>query len=165
VDDLRQPLRVLDLRGPLGKTTEDLAVIQLLERLTADLVGIHLTDEQDHRRGVLLRGVHGDARVGRTRPPRDEADPGLSGQLAIGLRHVRCAAFLTADVQAQRVLDVVHRVDRGEIALPGDGEDRVDAVQQQLVDQYLTSRPRARAGRDATWGASGGGNGAGCGHR
>ena len=73
----------------------------------------------------------------------DEADAGLAGELAVGLRHVGRAAFLAADDVADRVALGVKRVERREIALAGHAEDRVGAVDAQLVDQDL----RAAAAR------------------
>ena len=72
-------------------------------------------------RGAGAAGHHGDA--------------GLAGELAVGLGHVRGAAFLAAD----HGLDVgsVQPVEHGEVAFAGDREYTVDAVQGQGIDDRL----------------------------
>ena len=69
----------------------------------------------------------------------DEADARLAGQLAIGFRHIGRAAFLPADDQVNRVAGIMKGVKRSEIALAGDAEDPVGAVDAQRIHQNLAS--------------------------
>ena len=81
--------------------------------------------------------MQADAGVGGTRPAGDEGDAGLAGQLAVGLRHVGGAAFLTADDVSDRVALRIERIEGSEIAFARHAEDRVGAVDAQLIDQDL----------------------------
>jgi hypothetical protein len=89
--------RILDLRGPLGERPEHLPVVDLLKRFAVEERAIDLADEEHHRRRVLHRRVHADARVSGARPAGHEADARPARQPAIGLCHVRRGAFMLAD--------------------------------------------------------------------
>ena len=65
---------------------------------------------------------------------RDEADARPAGELAVGVGHEGGAAFLAVDDQADAAR-VVQRVEHREVALAGNAERVVDAVDQQLVDE------------------------------
>ena len=52
----------VDLRDPLRHLAVHAAVVDLLERLALDEVVADLADEENHRRRILVRGVHADAR-------------------------------------------------------------------------------------------------------
>ena len=68
---------------------------------------------------------------------RDDARP--SGKLAVRFSHVRRAAFLTADDQAQAIADIVQRVEHRKIALAGHAERELDSLQQQVVNEYAAT--------------------------
>ena len=70
-DELRHPLRPVDLDDRLAHFAVEAAVVDLLEGLAILLVARHLADEDDHRRGVLAGRVHADRRVARPRAARD----------------------------------------------------------------------------------------------
>ncbi len=135
----------IDLADPLRHRPEHLAVVDLLERLATELSPPDLADQQDHRRRVLERGVDAARRVRRARPARDEADPRAAGQLAVRVGHVRGADLVAADDEADR--RVVERVEHREVALAGDAEDEIDAVQLELVDEDLAARARHPSSR------------------
>ena len=96
-DDFRNARRIVDLGRPFGHGAEHRAVVEFLKRLALAHVARDLADEQDHRRGILLRDMDAGRRIGGARPARDEADAGPAGRLADGFRHHRGAAFLAAD--------------------------------------------------------------------
>jgi len=141
--ELGDPVGAVDLGHPLGHLAEHAAVVDLLECLALVEVITNLTDEQDHRCGVLKRRMHRDARIGRARAARDKANAGLAGQLAVGLRHVSGAAFLPADDRCDCVLMVVERVDARQIALARHQEHALRALDAQLFDQNLAAIPFA----------------------
>ena len=66
-DELGDPGGVVHRRHPLRHLAEHARVVELLERLAAEVAPRHLADEQDQRRRVLVRGVHADRGVGRAR--------------------------------------------------------------------------------------------------
>ena len=134
---LRHPVGAVDRGDPLRHLPEHPAVVDLLERLALREVGPDLADEEDHRRRVLERGVDADRRIGRAGAARDEADPGLAGELLVALRHVRGAAVLARDDEPDRVARVVERVEHREITLAGNAERGVDAVDLEAVDENL----------------------------
>ncbi|MNS89560.1 hypothetical protein D3C72_1235770 [compost metagenome] len=135
LDHLDGAFRALDLGGPLGQAAEDLAVVDLLEGAAAPVGQGDLADEQDHRRGVLMRRMHADGGMGRARSARDHADARLAGQLAIGLGHVGGARLVAADDDLDPVAHVGQGVEHGQIALARHTEDLVHPVHHQGVDQ------------------------------
>ncbi len=146
-DIFRDAGGVVDLRHPFRHRTEHAAEIDLLERLALHLVARDLADEQDHRRGILERGVDADRGVGGTRAARHEADAGPARHLAVGLRHVGGAAFLPADDEPDLVAGVVQGIERGQIAFPGHAESGIDAVDLERVDQDLTAGAQVAGSR------------------
>ncbi|MNL15555.1 hypothetical protein D3C87_1365460 [compost metagenome] len=138
-DEFRDAVGAVDLRHPLGHLPEHPAVVDFLERLALHEIVAHLADKQDHRRGVLERGVHADAGVGGAGAARDKADAGLAGQLAIGLGHIGGAAFLAADDRLDRIGVLVERVDAGQIAFAGNHEYAARAMDAQLLHQDLAA--------------------------
>ncbi len=146
-DQLGYAPRILDLDDPFGHLAEHAAVVDLLEGLAVGGLARHLADQQDHRRRILEAGMQSDAGIGGARPAGHKTDAGLAGQLAVGLRHVGRAAFLAADDVADRVALGVERVERGEVALARNAEDRVGAVNAQLVDQDLRATAARMRGR------------------
>ncbi len=98
--------RITNFRRPFGQRREHGAEVHFLKRLAVQHGLIGLSDKQDHRRGILKRGVHTDRGVGGARPARHKTDTGLARQLAKGFGHVGGPAFLTAGDQ----LDLITRV-------------------------------------------------------
>ena len=134
---LRNPIGAIDLRGPLGERREHLSIVDFLEGFAIEKIAADLADEQHHRRRILKCGVDTDAGVGRARPARDHADTGTAGQLAVGVGHVRRAAFLAADDESDLVATLVEAVEDGEKALAGDAETEIDALGDQVVDKNV----------------------------
>src|SRR5215213_10311976 len=77
-----------------------------------------------------------DARAGvrRAGATSDESNSGATRQLAVGIGHIGDAAFLSADEEVN-VRGVVQRVEHGEEAFAGNGEDAVAALDLELVDE------------------------------
>ena len=119
---------------------EHLAVVEFLEGLAVALVAGHLADEQDHRRGVLERGVQADAGVGGARAARDEADARPAAELALRLGHERRAAFLAAGDEADALAVLVKAVEHRQVALARHAEDGVDALLDQRFDQRVAGK-------------------------
>src|SRR5208282_6364935 len=107
----------------------------LLEGSAADHRPLDLTDEQDHRSGIVLGDVDAVRGVGRARTAGDEAYAGPAGQATFGQRHHRGPRLLTADGDLDR--RVVHGVERGKIRLARNAVDPLDALGRELVDENL----------------------------
>ena len=135
---------VVHLGRPLRDGAEDRRVVELLEGIAAGVATRHLADEEDQRRRVLVGGVHADGRVRRARAARDEADPRPARELAVGLGHVRCGSLVAARDQPDR--RVVERVEHRQVALAGDAEGQLDAVQLELVDERLAAASHRSTG-------------------
>ncbi|MNN20508.1 hypothetical protein D3C81_1337920 [compost metagenome] len=135
LDHLDGALGAFDLGRPLGKAAKDLAVVDLLEGAAAPVGQGDLADEQDHRRGVLMRRMHADRGVGRPRSARNHADARLAGQLAIGLGHVGGAGLVAADDDLDPVAHIGQGVEHGQIAFARHTEDLVHPVHHEGVDQ------------------------------
>ena len=132
---LRDAIGRFDFGDPLRQRRKHLAELHLLKRFAAAHVALHLADEENHRRRVVIRGMHADAGVRGPRPSRDEADAGTAGQLAIGLCHVgRCALVLGHDQLDLR--RVVQRVEHLEVTLSGDTEQAIHAVDAERIDKH-----------------------------
>ena len=138
--ELRERGGVLDLDDPLRRLAEQARVVELLERLAAAVSPRHLPDEQDEGRRVLEGGEDADRGLRGARSARHEADAGSARELAVGLGHVRGTRFVAGDDEPDRC--VAQRVENREIALAGNAERGVDAVDDELVDED------ARAGAD-----------------
>lgn len=130
-------LGAVDLRDPFGHLAVHAAVIDFLEGLAVDEVVADLADEQDHRRRVLVGGVHADRGVGRARTTGDEADARLARHLAVGVGHEGGAALLAVDDEAD--VGVVQRVEHVQVAFAGYAESGVGAVDLQGIDQDLAA--------------------------
>src|ERR1700712_4237557 len=109
----------MNFADPFRKTqragAEHLPIVDLLKRLTIALIARDLANEQDHRRAVLKRGVHADARIGGARPASDEADAGSSAELALRLGHEGSAALLPARDETDAISMLVEAVERREV--------------------------------------------------
>ena len=130
--------RIVDPRRPFGDRREEGREVDFLEALAVAVAAGDIADEQDHRRRILEGDVDAGAGVGRAGAAGDEGDPGPPGHLAVGVGHVGDAAFLPADdgVDLRRV---VQRVEHGEEAFAGDGEDAVAALGDQAIDQQAAA--------------------------
>ena len=142
---LGNPGRAVDLPRGLRDPAEHLRVVELLPGLAAAKRARHLPDEEDHRRRVLLRRVHADRRLRRAWPARDEADARPAGELPVRLGRVGRALLVAAGDQADR--RVVERVEHGQVALAGEAEREVDAVQLELVDEDPAAGPHSGTSR------------------
>ena len=131
---------IVDLRHPFGELAEHAAIVDLLEGLALQRVARDLADEEDERRRILHRHMEAGAGVAGAGAARHHAKAGLPRELAIGVRHHRRAAFLAAGDEADRV-GVVERVEHGEVALAGNAEHGIGAVDLELIDENL--RPAA----------------------
>ncbi len=111
-------------------------IVDFLERFLAHVLFRHLTDQQNHRRRVLLRGMHADRGVGGARAPRDHHHAGAPGQAGVGAGHECGAAFVAAGhhVDAGKVMQ---RVQNAQIAFAGHHKHAVDRVGGQHPDQRV----------------------------
>ncbi len=139
-DELGNTVGVVDLRDPLGKLAIHAPVVDLLKGFAFQHVAGHLADEEDHRRGVLKGNMHAGAGAGRAGASRDEADPGLARQLAIGLGHHGRTPLLAAGDEAELGM-IDEGVQCGEEALARHAEGQPRAVALQLLDQDLAAGP------------------------
>ncbi len=135
----RDAARIIDLSYPFRQGAEHLLVVNFLKRFAVEVVTRHLADEGDERRRILACRMDADARVRRARPPADEADPGPSRQLAVGVRHIGGAPLLAADDKADVVGGIVKRVENRQIALARHTEDEVGSMYAELVHQDLAA--------------------------
>ncbi len=146
---LRDPRGAVELPRGLRDATEHPRVIELLPRFPATERAWHLPDEEQHRRGVLLRSVYTDRRLGRARPARDEADAGSARELPVRLGRIRRALLMSAGDEPDR--RVVERVEHGEIALAREAERELGTVQLELVDEDPAAGPhRSRGSSEST---------------
>ena len=71
--------------------------------------------------------------------------PGPPGQLPVRLGRVRGALLVAAGDEPDR--RVVQRVEHGQVALAGEAEREVDAVQLELVDEDPAAAPHSGTSR------------------
>ena len=134
MDELRDAGGLVDLGHPLDHAAEHLPVVDLLEGVALAAAAVDLPHKQHHRHAVLLGDVDAGTGVGGPGAAGDHGDAGPSGELAPGCRHHRGAALLTTDDEAD-LGRVVQRVQDLEIALARHAEDRINALQAELVDE------------------------------
>src|SRR6266850_201588 len=143
---LRDALDAVDLRHPLGHLAVHAPVVDFLERLAlGELVG-DLADEHHHRRGILKSRMHADRAVSGPRPSRHEQHARLAGQLAVGLGHVRSAAFLAADDEGDLVAHVVQAVEHRQVALARHAESELYTLCRQRVGEDPAAVARLQIG-------------------
>ena len=110
----------------LGLGAEPRLGVELLEGLAVAVGDRDEADEEDQRSGVLPGGVDAHEGVGRAGSARDHGHARLAGGLAVGLCHVRRAAFLAGDDGLHR--GVVESVEDRQEAFAGHKECAADAV-------------------------------------
>src|SRR5439155_639537 len=131
--DLRKLFGPLDLDRQLRQRAEGCAVVELLERLSSAVLERYLTDEEDQGGRVLKRRVDAGGSMRRSRRPRHETDARPSGQLAVGLGHVRRPGLVPGDDQTDG--RVPQSIEDGDVTLARNAKRGVDAVNDQLVDE------------------------------
>ena len=139
-------LGLADDGGPLHEGAEQPLDLDFLKGLAVLVPARGHADEGNHGRRVLLGDVQPAHGVGGAGPARDEADAGLAGDLAPGLRHHRGAALLPADDGLDAVA-VVQAVERGKKAFARHGKSGAGALRLELVDQDLAAVPHAMSPR------------------
>ena len=127
--------RAIDLRDPFGERAVHAPVIHFLEGLALDEVVADLADEDDHRRRILVRGVHADRSIGGARTARHEQHARLAGELGPGIRHVGRAAFLAADGELELVLQVMQSIQHRQETLAGHAERHAHPVTRERVGE------------------------------
>src|SRR5215831_6653766 len=137
-DDFRDTQWIVDFGGPLRHRAEHRAIVELLKRFAFAHLATHLTDEDDHRGGILARDVDTGRGVGGSRTTRDETNPGLSRHLADRLGHDGGRAFVATHGQLD--IAAVEGVERGKIAFAWHAEGVPHALNRQLVDQNFSAR-------------------------
>jgi hypothetical protein len=70
----------------------------------------------------------------------DKGNAGLAGQLAIRLGGVRRAILMAARDNPDTIPNIIQSVQGGEITLPRHAENRIDPMQNQGINQNLTTR-------------------------
>ena len=143
LDDFGNLRGGLDLRRQLRGRGEEGAIVHFLERASPHHRPIDLADEQDQRRGIMLRDVNPMRRVGRAGAPRHEADARPPGQAPLGQRHHRRARFLPAHRHVDR--GIVHGVEGGEVGFAGNAVNALDPLDDELIDENLSARPQSFA--------------------
>ena len=81
--------------------------------------------------------MHADRGLRRAWPARDHANARAAGQLAVRLGHVRRAGLVAADDKPDR--RVVEAVEQPDVALAGNAERDLRAVDDQLVGEQLAA--------------------------
>ena len=72
----------------------------------------------------------------------DHADPGLAGELAVGLGHIGSPGFVPCVDKGELILHVMQRIEHLKVAFAGDAIGGVGAVDQQLIHKDLSAGPR-----------------------
>jgi hypothetical protein len=85
--------------------------------------------------------MHADRAVRGARTAGYEKHARLAGQLAVRLGHVRSAAFLAADDEAQLLAQLVEAVEHRKVALARHAKSELDALRTQRVGENLSALP------------------------
>ncbi len=91
-----------DDADPIGDIAEHGFKIDLLESAATFVGALDQSDEEHHRRGVVVRYIDPARRIRGARRPRDEGNTRHARQLAGGLCHHRGAALVATDDGADR---------------------------------------------------------------
>ena len=121
----------------LGRRAGDPDGVALLEGVTADGVGRHLSRDRHHRDRVHV-GVHQRSdEVRRRRSRRHHRHPRPAGDVGVALGHVSRALLVTHENVPDRRLE--QRVVRGQDAAPGQPEDDFHRLLLEALDERLRS--------------------------
>ena len=118
VDAARKLGDVLDHDVPLGAGPRDAADVGLLEGVAADTGRRDLAAEDDHRRAVEERVLHGGHDVGRAGTGRHEDDARLAGCAGVAFGHVAGALLVPGEDEVE-VRGVVDGIKDGENGAAG----------------------------------------------
>ena len=121
----------------LCRRTEHRFEVDLLERLVPLARPRRQPHQQQHRRRIVVGDEHARGSVGRSRPTRHEGDAWRARELARGFRHHCRRSLVPADDGADGPI-VEQRIERGEKALAGHGEEHPAALCRKPVDQDLS---------------------------
>ena len=132
-DDLRDDVRVRQLRVPLGDRTHHALDVDVLVRLLVHPLEVALTGERDHRRAVEVGVRHRRDEVHRARPERAEADARAAGQPPPDVGHVGRALLVAHRHELDR--RVRERFVQVERLLPGDPENVLHALGLEALDE------------------------------
>jgi hypothetical protein len=102
-----------------------------LKSLSLHKVAADLTNKQDHGRGILIGRMNTDRGIGRPGSSGYKANTWLPSQLAMGLRHVGCATFVTTDHQIDLSLSVVQGIQDRQVTLTWYAVDSLHTLRQQ----------------------------------
>ena len=126
---------VVERHDLLGGAAEPGVDVEFLERLPAAVRDRDEAHEQDHRRGVLVRGVDGDEGVGRTRTPGHHGHARKLREPAFGEGHESGAALVAGHHGFNG--GSVQAVQHIQEALPGDTVDALDTGAFQLGNNQV----------------------------
>ena len=136
--------RIARLGCPLGETAQCRDLVDLLERVPAQQVPLHLPDRHEHRSRIRAGRVDADRQVCGADRPRPEADRGSAGQLAMRFGHeCGCSLVPRGDDADPGGLE---GVEEPEERLTGDRERVANARGPEGVGDEAADR--ARAGLD-----------------
>ena len=119
--------RIGRLEHPFRDGAVHAPVVDFLECLAPQIGARHLAHDQDHRNRILLRGVHGDGRVGRARAAAHQRDAGPAAEPGVGHGHEPCARLMAAGHRVDAG-EVAQRIQNAEIAFARNQKHPVDAV-------------------------------------
>ena len=128
------------LGRPLGEAADGRHLVDLLERLVAEVVALDLADDGEHRGGILAGRVDADGQVAGADGARGQARRGATGQLPVGLGHERGRALVARGDDPDA--GVAERVEQPEERLAGDGEGVADPGRAQGVGDQPADGPR-----------------------
>ena len=134
-DEFGDAARIVDLTHPFGEFGEGAAIFHFLKRLALTRFALNLTDEEDHRNGILPCDVQARRGIGGARSAGHHADAGFTRQPAPCVGHHGGAAFLAADHGFDAAF--IKRIQHGEIAFARNAGNARDAIGLQRFDDQL----------------------------
>src|SRR4051812_39466514 len=121
----------------LGNAAADFDNWRFLESVAADHVGVYLTGDRDERDAVELGVGDGSDEVRRAGAAGGHANAGLAGAARDALSGERAALFVSRQNGPQLVGKTSERLVERHARAARVGENRVDAVVDQGLDQDI----------------------------
>ncbi len=134
-DEFRDAAGIIDLAHPFCEFGKGAAIFHFLKGLALAGIPLHLTDEQDHRNGILPCNVQAGRSICGTGATGHHADARLARQPPPGIGHHGCAAFLTADHGFDAAF--IKRIQNGQIAFARNAGNAGDTIGLQRFDDQL----------------------------
>ena len=136
-DDFGQLFRRLHLHGQLRDWFEQFRAVQFRQDAAPFARQWNVDGQQDYRHRRSVRFRERRQRIHRTCARRAFEHARLVGKPSVGVRHEAGRALIAGHHMANSVFTVLKRLIEWDVRIPGDAEDRINAIANQHFHQNI----------------------------